>query len=250
MQQLLSTTEQIHVGIIKLAGRKEDDLAAWEKWKVNQSDYNLEKIFKNMAGLINSNVNKWSQRRIPRVALKTEAEKLTLQALKTYDPTRGASLATHVNTRLQKLYGFAARHGDFAKIPEERFAGIRKFNQAEERLRNKLKREPNASDIADYLKISIPEVRRYRDENIKVLIEGGGSDFSSVEAIWSNKRYALEAVYFGDLNPEEKTVYEYLNGRGRKKVTSTGEIAILINISASKVARLKKSIAKKIEKYL
>lgn len=251
MLRLLNTRSLYRFPIIKIGSiRRKEDLDTWNIWRKDKNKVNREELFKRMEGLINANVNKWRGQRLPRSALKAEAEKLTMRAFETYDPLKEASLVTHVNTRLLKLHGFVARHGDIAKIPEERFAGMRRFNEAEEYLYYKFNREPNAAEVADYLKISMPEVRRYRKESIKILTEGGASDFSSIKVMDPIKRYAMEAVYY-DLKPEEKVVYEYLNGRGgRRKVTSTGEIARLTNMAPSKISRLKKSIAKQLELYL
>ena len=104
--------------------------------------------------------------------------------------------------------------------------------------------------MADYLSIPISEVARYRKENVVMLAESGKSDFSNILVTDPIKKYALEAIYY-DLTPEEKIVYEYINGKaGKKQIGSTGEIAKLSGMTPSKVSRIKKRIAKKIEVYL
>jgi hypothetical protein len=237
---------------IKLATtRTEGDLLAWEQWNASKSNFDLQKLMKRMEGLIISNVTKW-QVRVPRSSLRAEAERLAMRAFKTYNPNNfgKASVATHVNTWLQKLHAFSSKHGDISKRPEDRFAGARRFNETEEHLKKQLKREPTAAEVADYMKISIPEVGRYRQEQTKTLIERHTTELSAIEAIDPTKRYALEAVYY-DLTPDEKLVYEHIKGRaGRRRTHSTGEIARLTGMTASKISRLKKGIAKKLEMFL
>lgn len=237
---------------VKLATtRTEEDLIAWQQWNVTKSDIDLQKLMKRMEGLIISNASKWKVR-VPRSSLRAEAEKLAMRAFKTYDPNNfgRASVATHVNTWLQKLHAFSSKYGDISKRPEGRFAGARRFNEAEEHLKTQFKREPTAAEIADYMKMPISEVGRYRQEQTKTLTERSSMELSSIEAIDPVKRYALEAVYY-DLTPDEKLVYEYIKGRaGRKQTDSTGEIARLTGMTASKISRLKKGIAKKLEMFL
>ena len=199
-----------------------------------------------------SNVNKYSGQRIPKSAIMAEAEKLALNAFNTYNPAMGASLATHLSNSLMKLYSFVARYGDIAKVPEKRYSGIRRFNDAENFLRNKLKREANAAEIADYLGIPISEVGRYREESATILSGSGESDFSNIDITEGSllKKYALNAIYY-DLDQDEKIVYEYIYGKvGKKQTGSTGEIAKMTGMSPSKVSRIKKRIGDKLEKYL
>ncbi len=231
------------------ASMSEDDFLAWQQWKLTKSGIDLQRLMKRMEGLIISNTSKWKVR-VPRSSLRAEAERLALRAFETYNPEKGATLATHVNIWLQKLHSFASRYGDIGKRPEDRFAGARKFNEAEEHLRTQLKRDPSAAELADFLKMPVPEIERYRMEQIQSLTERNPVELSSIEAIDPIKRYALEAVYY-DLSPEEKLVYEHLQGRGgRRKTTSTGDIAALTGMTASKVSRLKKKIAEKLEVFL
>lgn len=236
----------------KTAGiRADEDLLAWQQWKLTKSNADLQKLFKKMEGIIISNVSKWKVR-VPRSALRAEAECLAMRAFETYNPNNigRASVATHVNIWLQKLYSFAAQYGDITKRPEDRFAGARKFSEMESHLKTQFKRDPTAAELSDHLKITISEVGRFRSEQIKTLTERHSSELSSIEAIDPLKRYALEAVYY-DLTPDEKLVYEHIKGRaGRRKTDSTGEIARLTSMTASKVSRLKKGIAKKLELFL
>ncbi|MFA7710493.1 MAG: hypothetical protein WCY30_05265 [Candidatus Neomarinimicrobiota bacterium] len=228
------------------------DTEAWKKWQTTGSQDDLENLFKNFEGIITTAVKKYSSQRMPTSAIRTEAERLALGAFRTYNPSMGASLATHVNNNLLKLYGFVARYSDIAKVPEKRYSGVRRFNDAERILREKFKREPNAAEIADYLQIPVSEVGRYRQEGVQILSGSGISDFSNIDVGSDSllKKYALSAVYF-DLEPEEKIVYEYVYGMaGKKQTGSTGEIATKTGMSPSKISRLKKKIADKIEKYL
>lgn len=230
--------------------RQDLDLEAWKKWQETKSKDDLEKLFDRFSGLINANINQWSSQQIPKSSLRAEAEKQVMSAFQTYNPSAGASLATHVQYRLKKLHTFAARYGGIAIVPEDRFAGARRFKEAEEFLSQKFKRGPTAAELSDELNIPISEIYRYRQENKAILTESGGDDFSGISTKDPNLSYALRSVYY-ELAPEEKLVYEYVTGMaGKIKTESTTEIARLTGFSPSKVSRLKKKIADKLEKLL
>lgn len=243
--------KSINLFLGKTASQRDEDLQAWQQWNITRDGLDLQKLMKRMEGIIISNVSKWRVR-VPRSSLRAEAERLSFRAFETYNPNNfgHASLATHVSIWLRKLHSFASRYGDIGKRPEDRFSGARRFNEGESHLKTQLKRDPTAAEVADFLKIPVREVGRYRLEQIQSLTERNPTELSSIKAIDPTKRYAIEAVYY-DLGPEEKLVYEYLLGRGgRIKTESTGEIARLTGMTASKVSRLKKKIAKKLEVFL
>lgn len=234
----------------KLGGRREEDLALWQAWKLSASDQDLNKLFDAFEGLINVNINKWRQQ-IPRVAVRVEAERLTLEAFRRYDPKMGASLASYVDQWLQKLWSFVNSRGNLLKIPEDRISMITRYQEAENHLRQMLKREPSAAEVSDAMGIPVKEVARFRKEAFKTLTEGSSrTDFSSIRVTDPTVQHAIATVYF-DLQPEEKLVYEHLYGvYGRVQTTSTNDIARLVGFTPSKVSRLKKKIAQKLSEYL
>ena len=234
----------------KLSSRREEDLTLWQAWKLSNSNQDLIKLFGAFEGLINANINKWRQQ-IPRVAIRAEAERLTLEAFRRYDPKMGASLATYVDQWLQKLWSFVNSRGNLLKIPEDRISMITRYQDTENHLREMLKREPTAAEVSDTMGIPAKEVARFRKEAFRTLTEGSSrTDFSSIKVTDPAVRHAIATVYF-DLQPEEKLVYEHLYGvYGRPQTTSTNDIARLTGFTPSKVSRLKKKIAQKLSEYL
>ncbi len=53
-----------------------------------------------------------------------------------------------------------------------------------------------------------------------------------------------------ELTPEELLVYEYTVGFGGKPLLRPGQIANKLNMNPSKVTRLRKSMAAKVDKYM
>lgn len=229
---------------------QEKDLELWREWRRTRSHAVLEQLYDRLEPTISYHLQRWRSARVPQGALRAEAERLTLEALNTYDPNSGAAIRTYVNQWLQKLYSYVVNAGSVTKIPEHRYRQFRKFTSAERELKDKFKRDPSAAELADHLKIPKSEVERYRKESYGVLTETPESDvLSDFMGHSPQNRYILEAAYY-DLSPDEKVVYEFLSGRyGRPQVTSTSEIARLANMSASKVYRLKNSIGQKMKAF-
>ncbi len=230
--------------------KKEESFKIWESWKKNPSAENLENLYKQVDSTIGYNINKWRTSRVPTSSLKVEAERLSMQAFKSFNPEK-SSLNTFVDRWLTKLNGFAQTHSQSMKIPENRIHQIKKFQEAEDFLESKKGLRPSESEIADYLSIPVQEVKRFRKEAFKVIGDSyNDPGFSQIGLSESRPIYALNMVYT-DLNRNEKKVFNHLYGKhGKKEILSTQDIAKEIGLSNSKVSRLKKSIAKKVERYL
>jgi len=237
--------------LIKMAIEKKDaTLELWEEWKKTRSPQALDALYKSVDKVIGVNINKWATMRIPQSALKVKAEKLALEAFEKYDPSRGASLATFVDRYLSKLYDYVLSNSQVMKVPIERLSNINRFHQAELDLREKYNRNPTDLEISEYLSIPLNEIKRFKQESFGILGEGPVERGFKTENINdATTQYALNIVYY-DLDPDERKVYDYLYGKKKKEVVSTGEIARRTGFTDSKVSRIKARIAKKLEHYL
>jgi len=72
------------------------------------------------------------------------------------------------------------------------------------------------------------------------------SDMSSLKP--SKETEIIRLIQY-ELTPEEKIVYEHLLGVNGKPQLKPGEIATRLNMSPSKVSRIKDSIGAKVKKY-
>jgi len=228
---------------------KKKELQMWEQWKDGgMQKKELKPLLNSLRPLINNQVNIWArQRDVPPAAIKAEFTNHAVNALQTYDPSRGA-MSTHITHQLRRAQRFVTSYQNPARIPENRIYKIRTFQDGERELEEKLGRDPTQLELADKLKWSPRQVGMMSTEIRKALPTSHmASDPSS--HIPSEMQEVMRLLPY-ELDSEEKVVFEHIHGLGGKPVMSPGDIARKYNMSAPKVSRLKKSIGEKMKKYL
>jgi DNA-directed RNA polymerase specialized sigma subunit len=76
------------------------------------------------------------------------------------------------------------------------------------------------------------------------------SDYSMPGAYDDERRRDVIDFIYYELDPQEKTVYEYLTGKYGKPKKTAGEIASIMGVSDATVSRIRKRIEKKVAGYL
>jgi DNA-directed RNA polymerase specialized sigma subunit len=110
-----------------------------------------------------------------------------------------------------------------------------------------LGRDPAGHELSDKLKWPVNQVSAMELELRKEIPTSTlQSDMSSLKP--SKEAEILQLIQY-DLTSEEKIVYEHLLGMNGKPQLKPGEIALRLNMSPSKVSRIKDSIGTKVKKY-
>ena len=220
----------------------------WQKTK-NQQDFDY--LWGSLKPVVMNIVNKYSLgSTVPQAAFKGETMKLFVKALETYDPNRGAGLATHITHALKKLYRFNLHNQNVARIMSEGIAGkINTFTNRKVFLEERLGRPATAVELADDLGWPLKEVERVeRDNRPDVMITGKhfGSWLADQgpSSLFMDK---LNTLYLFETNSKEKLVMEYTYGLGGKpSIKSNIEIAKKIGITPNRVSQIKAKLAKKL----
>jgi DNA-directed RNA polymerase specialized sigma subunit len=240
---------------VPFTGKAANEVDLWRQWKVSNEDPDkLQPLLSSLNPVITAQVNKHRAPRIYRPAIEAEARSLAVKALRTYDPSRGTQIATHVTTNLRSLNRYVKKHQNFTRIVEAQANRIGDYQRAIDSLREDLSRDPTQQEIADYMKISLKKVERLAREmrpDIFVIPTGGEDGFESnpFEEVSPRHREIIEMLPY-DLNLEEQSVFNFLFGKnGKRKTASTNEIAAELNWSASKVSQVKGKISEKYRTY-
>lgn len=230
--------------------RSQKDLQLWQTWNQNgKKPDDLEPLMKQIDPLIRRASNIYAGKvNIPKSAVHAEFQLQAIDAFNTYNPKRGASLGTHVTWQLKKGRRFISTYQNIGRIPETRIHGITTFQNAQDELKDQLGRDPSAHELADHLKWPVNQVSAMtlelsRKEIPTSTLQG---DMSAIKP--SREAELLRLIQY-DLSPDEKIVYEYLLGVNGKPQLKPGEIALRLNMSPSKVSRVKDSIGAKAKKY-
>jgi DNA-directed RNA polymerase specialized sigma subunit len=130
---------------------KRDDIALWRAWKASGSNQDLEALMKQLAPLLRRETARWSAI-VPMNMLDNEAKRLTIEALKTYDPAQSA-LGTHVTYRLQKLSRIGYARQSTLAVPEQKRLLFNQYDRAKKQLEDLHGRPPNLDEIADHMRL-------------------------------------------------------------------------------------------------
>lgn len=225
-----------------------NELELWNSWKKHPSDQTLIPLLEEMNPTIMKRVNMFNTAEVPKQVLEFTAKKLAVEAFQTFEPKK-ASLKTHTYNHLKQLTRFVGDRQNIGKIPENRRIKITQYKAAYNTLEEELKRDPSFQELSAWLKWPLAEIQRMDAELRGTAVSSTFEGENVLAKDTTRERRIIRNIYY-ELNPEEAIVYEYLLGeRGKPRLTET-EIAGRLNMSITKISRIKHKIAKKIEQYL
>jgi len=221
----------------------------WEQWRKNPTPKQLDPLLKRFDPLINQKVRQWKAPNVQESALRAHMMGQAIKAFETYDPSRGASLNTHVGNRLKKSLRFVYRTQNLAAIPEPKTRLIGSINSAREQLKEDLGRDPTHLEIGQQLNISAKMVKDVQKAQMKDVV--GSSFESDPNPKASPRSQEVLSLLRPTLTPEEQEVFDHVFGYGgRQTITSTNKLADKLGKSPSQVSRLKTGIIGKYNRYL
>jgi DNA-directed RNA polymerase specialized sigma subunit len=223
--------------------RKEKDLELWEKWRRTNSPKDLEDLLRSLQPLIYRETQKW-QSSIPAAALESKARLLTVEALKSYDPNRGAAIATHISSRLRKLSRTAYPQQNVARLPENKQLLYSTFNIAKTKLEEETGRDPTHEELADELGWTPKKVWDFeRSFGRRELVESEGAflDFDN------SSGSVLTDFFYRDLPPSDKLLFEDITGYGGKAVLKTEALLKKHRITQGQLSYKKRQFADKLK---
>lgn len=231
------------------AASKATEMTLWREWHKTKDPGKLGQLLDSVHPIIVNTVKRFESVPLPPSSITAEAKKQALNAFRTYDPTAGASLGTHVHNYMQKVNRFVYEHQNVGRIPEHRIVQIGTFNAVKSELREKLGREPSATEVGDELNWSHAEVERMERELKREVPESAVSDVDFSFTQTSDAQKVLGFIYY-ELSPQEKVVFEYLTGWAGKPKLPEEQIAAKIGATRERVKKLKAKIAAKIKQRM
>lgn len=256
-------TEELSEELIKEASeyteklsstQKGDELSLYKKWmKTGKKEY-FQDLYSSMKPLIVSAANKAAYNsNIPQAAHMAYAAQNFHDALRTYDPSKGA-LQTHVYGAVhQKAKRLNYLYQDLGHKPEPRAQMVGLYQTEKEFLKAELGREPSQAEMADRMGINLGEVANIEREVRKDLALDEGTE-NNAYFMTDKEVEKLDFIYY-DLMGEEQVVYDYILGaHGKPKLMKQNNkvdfegIARAMGVSPSKVRNIFKRIQGKFEK--
>lgn len=190
----------------------------------------------------------------PKPLLRAKAKSLAVNAVKTYDPNRGAALRSWVVTQLKPLsrYSQRMRSVGVSELASRQSAEL--YTQGL-KLEEDLGREPTNNELADYLGISRKRVD-YIKNTVKpsmaesqLLARGIDEDQqANLPAMYMPNKgdLASDAVY-QDLDEREKIIYAWKTGTYGQQLLPNAEIAKRLGVTPATVSQITERIARRIQ---
>lgn len=216
--------------------RQDQDLELWREWKRTGSTASLERLLTRLQPLIYREVSKW-QAAVPQAALEAKAKLLAAEALRTYDPSRGAAIGTHITSRLRKLSRSVYPYQNIARLPENKQLMYNTFTVATNQMTDTLGREPTVDELADNLAWTSKKVQEFKKAfGMRELVEsaGVGASFHNDRADTVNK--TLMDFFYHGLPQEDKDLFADITGYGGRKSLSNSQLISKYRISQGQLS--------------
>jgi DNA-directed RNA polymerase specialized sigma subunit len=217
----------------------------WEGWRKNPSPENLSRTVKQFDGLIDSSIS--SQGSVNRTLLKSKAKLLAVDAIKTFDPSKGTKLSTHVYNYLRPIQRSAKDMTEISPLSRyysDEAAQFVKFNQS---FLEENGREPDDTEIMDGLGIGTKKLTKLNKLVKYEIPEGQLVGSIEQEDDKESEKLNLWTEYtYNDLNTLDKKILDYKIGRNGHTQLSNEDIAIKLNLNPVDVSVRSQRIAQKI----
>lgn len=202
------------------------DNDVWRRWKDNPTPEDFGELYKRNEWAIKSGIKRYTDvgNPIPEAALHAKGLVWFDQALRSFDPSFGVKLTTHVTNKMQQAARYVRANRDIAHIPDDRQVHIWRYRQATEKLTDKLGREPSTQEISDDMKLPYKMVSKLRRELRKDIVQQGYHMDESNKSL--RKFEDLMQGFYNDLDPKRQVILEDtfgMFGKPKRKVEETAE---------------------------
>jgi DNA-directed RNA polymerase specialized sigma subunit len=217
---------------------KTKDQELFDRWKQSGSKKDLNTLIGQLSGVIYSEVNRASGT-LPTAALQLEAKKWTLKAIKTYDPSKGTTLNTHVSNYLPKIRRMNYKYQNAVRLPENMQLNFHEYNRNLNQLTEDLNRDPTDEEMSKALGWSKPHVIKFKNSLYADHIESANerpSEFSSYDDSSILMKHLTD-----QLTPDELYI---LNSTKSKSVS---EIAQHLGVNTQRYNYLRSKLIRKVE---
>lgn len=244
--------------------RKQKEIDLWQTWKSNgMKPHHLEPLLKLYEGNLAQKTKLWKAPTVPASAFKMTLQEHLIDAFKSYDPSKGAALNTHVENRLHKAKRYNARMQNLAYLPEGQISGISPINKAFDILSEDLGRQPTDAEIAEHLRENNPRFSAITTKRVETIRRAQrkdvpGSSFESDPtprtSNYEEEQIEIAAGILPQLfpnKPELHTLFGHVFGmNGHEKITSTTALAKKMGKTQQQVARMKTTLGNTLKEQM
>jgi DNA-directed RNA polymerase specialized sigma subunit len=215
-------------------------------YKTNPSVETKRLALKHMTPVINKVLASIGSASDP--LMKNKAKVFAIKAIDSFNPDSGNSPATWISRNLMQLGRFKRETQNAVKIPERIQLDNYSIDRGSKEFLDERGREPDETELADYIGMSQKRIAKVRSSYKKVSTEGafGEEGLGSEKQAPDYSHEAMEYIY-NDLDNVDKKIMELRMGYGNKnKPVSHGVCAQMLGLTPPQLTRRSTRIAMKI----
>lgn len=220
---------------------------AYAAWKSTPGPDTMASVVRALEPTIASEVYNYPG---SKPLLRMRAKPLVIQAIKSYDPSRGAALRSWATTNLRPL-SRASNQLRLVHASEDNIRLADEANTLRGAMSDELGRDPTDNELADRAGVSVTRLRKAREAVPAVTSEGvyvSEAGVSQLPAIETQERSetAVEGIY-QSLDTDGKQLLDWALGRNGQPRLPSNEIARRLNISPAAVSQRLKALSARIQ---
>lgn len=214
-------------------------------WQTDPTPENLAKVVNSMDPVINSEIHRYSG---PKPLLRSRAKLLTINAVKTFKPEKGAHLRSWVVTQLQPL----SRYGQQLRPVHASEMAIRQaaeLNRIEKEYGDKYGHNPTLQELSDEVGIPVARINKIRKQVKPTVSESTFMESDDEEGkalpgtMGSDVLGTAEEIVYDSLSPRDRAIYDLKTGRHGKAMVSNQEIAKRLGVTPALISQRSQQIA-------
>jgi len=216
----------------------------WKKWKSNPSPQSMALVVNSVRPVINKVLDQVPGK--SRDLMASEAKRLTISAIKSYDPQHGASLSTHVYSHLQPVARGSSKFTEAIHRTRTDKSLVSQYLDSSNTHSQQLNREPNDDELMSHLKVTSKQLEKMRrvavgeiGEHDYISDEDSGPSDTDGLSLWSDYVYS-------QADPRSKLIFDYKTGRNGRSPLSSAEIGAKLGLSEVYVNKKANEMASKI----
>jgi len=220
------------------------NMIEYDQWARDPTADNMGRVVRALTPVINSEIQRYNG---PKPLLKAKAKSLAAQAVKSYDPTKGAHLRSWLVTQMQPL----ARYSQQLKpvqIPEVANRQAAEVNRVRQQLSDELGREPTHIELADVTGLNPKRIQKLREMAQPVIMESAfdvaEDSERSLPGVTSTDTISVaEDMVYDSLDERDKMIFDLKTGKHGRVSLANQEIARRLGVTPALVSQRSSQIA-------
>lgn len=192
---------------------------------------------------IQANVNKWDGV-LPQSVLRAYGKHYAINAFKTFDPSKGAQINTHLYNHISQLSRQVYQNQNSVRIPEHLIQMIGKVNATRDSLTDTLNRDPTIDEIADHLGLPKQHIAKVIKNQRADFLNDSDTDMQHEYGEHDNKLGDKIFGYREGLTEDQKTQFDHLTGFNGITPLTPQQFGKKFKMKPYEVSRLKTLFAK------